>query len=291
MPVVYVDVLFIINACMDFLALRLAGSLLHLPMRWRPLLFSSFLGGIYAVLSVLFPGNTVVSAFIGLAVAMLLCFIAFGKECGMRSFYAVCILFFFSSLLLGGMITAFYNFLARFFSNREELLHALLEGDGKLAFFFGLMLFSGFIATLAYRRLGTKTLTQEIILTLWESGRATEITAFVDSGNHLLDPLSGRPCIVLNAKALGDIIPHDIVSFSKGHELDPVKLSAKNLRRIRLVPTRSIGGERLLVGYIPDRVTIGRGSEARSVDALVVLDMGEHDFSGCNALLPASLLT
>ena len=291
MPVVYVDVLFIINMCMDFLALRFAGALLHLPIRWRPLLFSSALGGIYAVIAVLFQGNSLVSSFIGLAVAILLCFIAFGKECGRRSFYALCALFFISSLLLGGMITAFYNFLAQFFSNREELLHALLEGDGKLAFFFALMLFSGIIATLAYRRLGTKTLTREIILTLWESGRASELSAFVDSGNHLLDPLSGRPCIVLNAKALGDIIPHDIFAFSKGDALDPAKLSKKNLRRIRLVPSRSLGGERLLVGYIPDRVTIGRGGEARNVDALVVLDMEENDFSGCNALLPASLIT
>ena len=41
MKVVYVDVLFVINLCMDFLALRVAGGVLHLPARRLPLFLAS----------------------------------------------------------------------------------------------------------------------------------------------------------------------------------------------------------------------------------------------------------
>ena len=46
---VYVDLLFLVNFCMDFQCLFLAGKLLHRPFHvWRALIFAS-LGAVYAV--------------------------------------------------------------------------------------------------------------------------------------------------------------------------------------------------------------------------------------------------
>ena len=56
MQIVYIDVLFIINFCMDFLSLYISGAFLHLKQSQKQLLFSALLGGCYAVFSVVFEG-------------------------------------------------------------------------------------------------------------------------------------------------------------------------------------------------------------------------------------------
>ena len=71
MTVVYIDVLFLINFCMDFLALILSGSVMHLEVRRGYLTAAAALGGVYAVLAALFPGNAAVGAVIGIASALI----------------------------------------------------------------------------------------------------------------------------------------------------------------------------------------------------------------------------
>ncbi|MBQ2719865.1 MAG: sigma-E processing peptidase SpoIIGA, partial [Clostridia bacterium] len=94
MKVVYIDVLFLINFCMDFLTLWFCGSLLHLPRRRLPLFLASALGGAYAALEAVFSGNPTVSLVIGLGAAFLLCFIAYGRDCRARLLLTLFALFF-----------------------------------------------------------------------------------------------------------------------------------------------------------------------------------------------------
>ena len=94
MQVVYVDVLFFINFCMDLLALRCAGAILHLPAGRFRLSLASAIGGGYAVASALYPGGAVLSAAIGIGVAGLLCYVAYGGLCKRGRLLAVFALFF-----------------------------------------------------------------------------------------------------------------------------------------------------------------------------------------------------
>lgn len=292
MQVVYIDVLFLINFSMDYLALRMAGGILHLPSGRFALIGASVLGGGYAVAAALFAGGVVLSSLIGIAVALLLCYVAYGRECGRRTFFFLSALFFVFSWLLGGMITAFYQFLPRVFENREELLAMLLEGDGKLPLFFGLSLLAALILALGRRHLTfARPLSRTVQLTVTEGGRSYTFSAFVDSGNTLCDPLSGRPCVVVSPLAFAGI-PKDILSFSTSGLLDIAGLSPESRRRIRLVPSESIGGERLLVGFLPERLTLKTGDgEERAVDAILVLDSHQKGgFNGNGALVPSNLI-
>ena len=292
MTVVYVDVLFLINFCMDFLALCLAGAILHLPHRTVRLIIAAALGGVYAVASALFGGYVIPGILIGMAMAWLLCEISYGGRCARRRFFALLGIFFVTSWLLGGMITAFYSLLARFFEKREELLGALLAGDGRLVIFFVLALFCAMLLGIGRRRFAYLHKQRAVLLTLREGERTKSVTALVDSGNTLCDPLSGRPCIVLDSNTAREVIPADILNFSESEPGDPGVLSAESRRRIRLIPARSLGGSRLLVGYRPTDVIIGEGTaEAHSVDAVVVLDhQGGSGFCGYGALVPSVLI-
>ena len=293
MPVVYVDVLFLINFCMDLLALRTAGAILHLPAHRGVLLAASILGGVYAVVSALVPGAPLASTVIGGGVAVLLCYVAYGRECAKPRFFGLVSLFFIISWLLGGMITAFYEFLSSFFEEQSELLTVLLEGDGKIAVFFLLVCLSSLLLSAGERQLRHRKQEESVKLTICEAGRTETVLALVDTGNTLYDPLTGKPCIVLLSGAAKEVIPRDILDFSEKESLDPTVLSAAGQRRIRLIPTESLGGKRLLVGYTPKRLLIEGGTEnERGVDAVLVLDPRKAgDYNGYDALMPATLLS
>lgn len=292
MTVVYADVLFLINFCMDFLALSLCGAILHLPLRQKRLLLAALLGGLYAVAAALYTGYAIVSAIIGLFAAAILCAIGYGKDCGRRRFFTALILFFLVSWLLGGMITAFYGFLTRFFEKREQLLTHLLEGDGKLPLFFLLALLCALLITLGRRHLSFFRHREAVRLLLREGGREKTVSAFVDTGNTLCDPLSGRPCVIVDPSAASEVIPADILAFSRREIRDPGELSPESRRRIRLIPAESLGGSQLLVGYLPAGLVIGEGDEGVSaVDAVIVLDSREgRGFFGYGALVPSVLI-
>lgn len=293
MPVVYVDVLFLINFCMDFLALRSAGAILHIPAKRCLLLLAAILGGVYAVASALFPGDPLVAIVIGGGVAALLCYVAYGGRCGKPRFFGLVLLFFLISWLLGGMITAFYEFLGGFFKDRGELLSFLLDGDGKLAVFFGLAALAAVFLGIGRRQLLHRRHAEAVRLTIFEGEDSETVSAMVDSGNTLTDPLSGRPCIVLTAGAAVEIVPDDIKQLSAEAGLDPTRLSDGSRRRIRVIPAESLGGNQLLIGYVPTKLLLAtEGEEERCVDAVLVLDPRERvGYNGYGALVPATLIS
>lgn len=292
MKVVYLDVLFLINFCMDYLALRTVGGLLHLPLRGLAVFLASALGGIYAITAALFPGNALVATLLSVAVAGLLCFIAYGKECGKRTFCGATVLFFGVSWLLGGMITAFYSMLSQFFEKREALLAALLEGDAKVFLFFLLVFFSVFLLGLVIRYFNFSRKVGSVPITIYEGENSKTVTALVDSGNTLCDPLSGKPCVVLAASAVLEVVPQDILAFARRGHLDPGLLLPKSRQRIRLVPAESLGGTGLFVGYIPTRLVIEEGGkEAHAADVILVLDCRQNEFCGHSALISPDLIS
>ncbi len=292
MKVVYIDVLFLINFCMDFLALWFCGSLLHLPRRRPPLLLAAALGGAYAAIEAVFPGNPTVSLLVGAGTALLLCFVAYGRHCRARLFVTLCALFLGVSWLFGGMITAFYTLLEKFFRDRRDFYEALIGGEGRLAVFSALALLVVTVFSLSRRLFTASAMAGNAKVEIRDGGRFRMLSAMVDTGNTLHDPLSGKVCIVIDPNAVSGILPEDVLSFSQGGELDLALLSPENKKRIRLVPTESLGGGRLLVGYLPDRieVTSSEGRGRRSVDALLVLDERGGGFNGHAALLPPVLI-
>ena len=289
MTVVYVDVLFLINFCMDFLALLLSGAILHLEAKRSYLLISSALGGVYAVLAALFPGNALIGALIGIGAAYLLCYIAYAHACRQKTLLCVFVFFYGASWLLGGMITGAYEFLRSFFENRHELFLAITEGDGKIAFFFSLLLSCAFLLHMLKRHLYFKKEEKSVDITVSAGTARATLSALVDSGNTLCDPISGRPCIVISPKAADPILPSDIIRLSKSDPPDLTELSDRSRRRIRLIPADMVGGHRLLIGYRADRITVEAPRGPHAVDAFLVIGGAEDEYCGHAALIPSIL--
>lgn len=94
--------------------------------------------------------------------------------------------------------------------------------------------------------------------------KIVSISALIDTGNLLCDPLTNLPVIIAEFKALKDILPDEIAELVYSlKKIDSLELSKSLdnsvwLKRLRLIPFSSLGNEGdILLGFRPDLVEIG----------------------------------
>ena len=283
---IYGDVLFIINFSMDFLALFLAGKIMHFKMSaWRVILGAS-LGALYGVCSLLFDFGAFLNQMITLGVMVLMCAVAFHFG-SMKSFLATTVLYAGISMLIGGIMTAAFVKLGRYQT------YISIGGDihtvyGDLPVWLFVLLagasagFTWLIGALLRRRRGVHSC--EIRLAF--DGVESELSCLVDSGNLLTDPLSGTPVIFVKA-ASARFLPDDLLmAMTDGI----ASLDVHTIKRLRLIPSKTVSGNGMMVAAVPERCYLGVRGEWEPKKALIAVDFTDGDFGGFPALVPASLL-
>lgn len=116
--------------------------------------------------------------------------------------------------------------------------------------------------------------TRCITVELLHSGHRLELTALVDSGNLLRDPITRLPVIVVSRQAaerLIDLPAADVISPG-----------------MRLISVRTVAGSALMPVFRPDRVRLllpGGWQEARAV-----VGLNPDGYSGFQALIPSCMI-
>lgn len=108
---------------------------------------------------------------------------------------------------------------------------------------------------------------------LMHQGHTVVLTALVDTGNLLRDPLTGLPVIVVSRRA--------------ARKLTPLPAQGQLLPGMRLISVRTAAGSALMAIFRPQRVRVLSGQTWREVRAMVGLSPDGYD--GAQALLPACL--
>ena len=244
---VYVDEVFCLNLLIDWLLLETAVALTGQKRPRRRLLLAALSGAVYAVLTLL-PSLRWLALFpLRLLLFGLMCCVAFGfgKQalrpglwylgvccgfCGLA--YALSVLTGKTVLLLGG--TVWYAVSFRFL--------ALLAGIG-----YG-------IVWLLLPKIGRHKGAQTVGLTLSLEGRSVSVTALIDTGNSLRDPVTGGLVLVAEADILRRLLP--ALPLNAGQLRDPagaielLRLLCPALRP-RLLPYRAVGTESALLLALP----------------------------------------
>ncbi len=274
MTVVYVDILFLLNAYMTLFQLAAAAKFCRVRIAGWRLLLASMLGGLSGLLFFLgdFPllciaANLICAAVIILAAFRPTGFKAFFKRmlcfCGCGAVFAGAVLlcktlgaqglsyrggavyFEISPLLLIGATAGCYLILRIFFKLTESKLPSICH---KMSV-----------------RVGRRSVTLE---------------AVIDSGNMLCDPISGLPVAVAPQSAVSPLFTGDAARFFCG---DGVCSDGQWRRRVRMIPCKTVGGGGLLPGFLPDAVKIGN----RDVKLLIAVS-DKLDRDG-ETLLPSAV--
>ena len=260
MPVVYADVLFLVNFAADYLVLLTVGRLCRTRLRRSRLILGSLLGALYAVPAlILIPTYPLLLLSVLLSgVALTLVGLGFP---GWRRFLSCLLLLWLVSFLYGGAVTALLAFSSRVFGRVS------LTGDtgGKVLVFLLLFLLSSAFAALS-RRLRAGGAPREVGCRVRVGERTRDLTLMTDSGCLLREPMTGRAVVLLSARAAEGLVPPALLTTEEG--IEPA-LFYDERKRYYLIPYHTVSGKRLMHGFRPDYAEIGTGRRRRE-EAIVV---------------------
>jgi stage II sporulation protein GA (sporulation sigma-E factor processing peptidase) len=272
MRVLYLDTLFFLNYGLDYLALYFAGRLMKLPTRQWRLLLAALPGAAFAAAAVLWLGESPWYYLGFVLVGALMVWIGFGRDAGRTRLLLCTVAQLGAAILLGGVISALYHVLNGLITPGVQM--PISAGEGILL----LAVLSGGVIKLAFAVLDRRGGGDRVRVTVEAFGRKCKLLLYVDSGNLLRDPLDGKQVIVLSRRAMTALPIFVRRSLETGQPEGEMK------RRMRVIPTHSVGGDRLLYGFVPDSVTDEKG---RRFDAVVAMGNGD-DFGGNDGLISSN---
>lgn len=266
---IYLDVLLLSNLWADYALLRTAAALTHTPVKPLRCLLAAMTGAVSA-LTVFLPAiPPAVCILLRILLAVLLCGIAFGFR-HPRALLRQTAVFFGSSLLFCGVVWA----LGTLRTPAGWYLHnTVIYADISL-----LTLLLGTTAAAAVsalrERLAAAKRHRAYRLHLRLGGADFILPALSDSGNTLRDAFSGRPVVICGCDALGAWLAR----------YPDAEAAAAQARGFRMLPVKTVTGERLLPACLPDYAALLTGDRGElPLDILLALS----DQHGTPAVIPA----
>jgi len=256
MTVVYVDTLFLLNGLVDYLLLLAAARLAGEPLRRLRFALGAALGGGYAVALVLPGGGFLSHPLCRAASAALMLVAAYG---GSRRLLRQGLIFLALTCAFGGGVMAIGLMGGQGLALGERgIFYSPL--DLKMVLLSAAVCYV--LLTLVFQRAGRHTaLTGELLRAVLEAeGRRVALTALVDTGNTLTDPVTGRGVMVAEGDSLAALFPGEYRPTAA--ELRDPAGALERLSgwkgRFRLLPYRTVGVERgMLLALRVDSLRLG----------------------------------
>lgn len=263
---VYVDLYFLINTCMNLLALMISATLLHRRVsRWRAWLAAAA-GGLWAVMALFFGVEGLWGLLCDAAVIFLMCTVAFAtKKTSLGSLLKCMLVGVLTSMILGGVMTALYALF-----NRIKLpLGESHENSSSLLIFVLIAALAGLATVHGGRFLGLSKKSKYVTVNAVLFGKTVTLRAMVDTGNRLREPISGRSVIVADRARILEALPASLSLALKS--ASPEKWLSKEdyATRIRLIPTNTATGVGMLPAILPDKLMLTDGKETYPADYLI----------------------
>ena len=275
MTVVYVDILFLLNAYMTLFQLAATAKFCRARIVGRRLLLASVIGGLSGLLFFLgdFPLLCVAA---NLICASIITFAAF-RFAGVKAFFKRMLCFCGCGAVFAGAIL-----LCRTLFGADALFYR----SGAVYFEISPLLLIGatagcYLILRVFLKLTESVLPAKSHQMFVRMGkRSVTLVGVIDSGNLLCDPISGLPVAVTSENAVSPLFTGDAAQFFCGGQTCNDEFWR---RRVRMIPCKTVGGGGLLPGFLPDCVKIGK----REIKILIaVSDKLDRD---SETLLPAAV--
>ena len=255
MPVVYLDGVFLLNTAVNYLLLLCSARMGGQVIARIPMGIAAAAGGVYAVL-VFFPAlGFLLHPLWKLAVAGGIVLIAFGAS---GRLLRLTLIFFAVSFALGGTVFGISMLGGRGLGLERGVFYSPV--DLRTVILAAALCYALF--SLLLRRSGRFTARREILPAVLRIGDKTlGLRALVDTGSHLVDPLTNRPVLVMDGALLGEFLGGSALSpEALAHPVETLELLGKRggAHRYRLLPYQAVGvAEGLLLAVRLDSVKIG----------------------------------
>lgn len=244
--VIYADSLFIINASIDYICFFCVYRFFNIKTNIKRILIASFVGGVYGIASIF-----IINYLLHIIVLFIICGIAF--KFNSQRFLKKTTIYLLISSMVGGISTAIEN----------------IFGESKISLIY--LLFSCFITITFLCRIKKRKINNNIFINIEFGEYVIGDISFVDSGNLLKDPYTGKNVILLKKEILKKEF---VIEKQKGFRIIPV-----NYR-----------DEKILKCFVPDKITIKYKNNTYELDAIVAIDNTEGYYGDYLILIPELLI-
>lgn len=260
--VYYIEYVFAENFIIDFILLFITGKLIKKKIVYKRVIAASVIGALYVILTAYFNKDFMTYFIVKFSVSVLMLMVAYDTK-GILNNIRVILCFYITSLIMVGIITALY-YLTYDRLTVNAIVISLFLGYSALHFFFRDI--RNRIAKSNYMR----------TVTIKVGEKYKSLKAFIDTGNELTDPMTGKPVVVVNIESikniLGEELYRNILIFYSEKESNYEKLlnenTNKNLKIIRY-NTISSKGEMMVI-LTPDELEIkGNNNHIIKADAVI----------------------
>ncbi len=245
MPIVYLDILIVLNWVIDGLLLSAVAQWLRLSTRRFRILLGGLVGGICSCMIVLPSLPSIIRIGLDIAMALLMIRIAFPyRRFGLFLKSTVC--FFAISALFSGVVTLLSSWVG---DERIVVNNGMLYVDISPI---TLTIFSviSYAVIRLCERFSRKRMPHGEYRIRWDDGVGECVgRALCDTGLHLREPFSNASVIVMEAKIAAPFLREDIKTALAETAAHP---------RIRMIPYHTVGGNGLLPAFRPKKAMLER---------------------------------
>lgn len=245
---------------MDYLLLEMMQKLVKKNSKMGRKIFAAILGGLGACFSIMVPTfrSGIFMILFGVILAGFMLKIAFRYET-MKALGRDILVYYAITFLVGGILNYLYYYTSAGYYITEFM--RILPSKA-LNFFYLICFFAiagGFIhlvKRILIQMKGTRELFYNVELVFGE--KKITCKGFLDTGNHLREPVSKRPVVIADLDGIKDILPEELIDYAKDFMSDVIhKNIDRFVVRIKWIPYHAVGTEEgILPGIVFDEVNI-----------------------------------
>jgi len=276
---IYLDVLFLENLVVNYLILVVTSKFLKRKTSNLRLFIGALVGAAYVIPMILFPGiKFYYTVFAKFLLSLAIVAIAFSPEKPV-AFVKTLAYFYVSTFIFAGAAFAFLYFNQNGGFVKNGIVYVFWQSNWTVLFF-ALSVITVFIIIKICWELVQQRFARDNLLVplrIAFENKSVDVDALIDTGNSLHDPLTNMPVVVVEFRALKEILPSEIsVIFDQYREDDLVGITdiisgSRWYSRFRLIPFTSLGKENgMLIGFKPDYIQIGKEEERKGIYDVIV---------------------
>lgn len=277
-PIIYVDILIVLNTIINYLLLLTASHLLRKEPKRLRLLLGSLLGGIYSLLILVPEMSFLLSSIIKLLLSISIVSITYKPNTIKTLIRSLSAFFSVSFIFAGIMLCIWFVFEPKGMTYKNTAVYFNFS-------FINLIVIAvvSYVLVSFFNHFTKPNAPDNHIYSVNISvlGKNLKGKGLLDTGNSLFDVFSGSPVIIVNYNFIKPILPsylHDF--FSGNYSYDSTSFVPEWKKRIRMIPCASVNNSTgLLPSFKPDLVSIYDGKQSFEVKD-VQIAVSKIEFSG-----------
>ena len=281
MQTLYIDVYFLINFCVDILALYFAASFAKIPSSNLRIFISALVGGAYAVVGILLLEESFLMYPISVIIFIAMVLISAWRVSFYRMVKYALALFLFQ-IILGGLVYYAYCLLDGLMKDNDYVSESGVNRN--LLVLSLIVLLSIGVLKLIVSVFGSSRLEKNIKLEMDYANRTIAFEAFIDSGNLAVDPLDSTPVMLIKLSLAERIFGKDLIGGDFNSEKSEIK------KRLRIIPLSFGSEKKILYGIRTDGLYAIKGKTRHGLSVVIAIDKDGKDYGGYFALMPISAI-